>query len=184
MRIASIRSMDISNGIGIGVSLFTQGCHFHCKNCFNPETWDFNGGKEYTQETVDTILKLVEPEYITRFSILGGEPLEPQNSFYLAELINLIKRKRPDIKIWVYTGYTIENLYSRCYCTIGGDSEATSSQYSHLRYILNNIDVLVDGQFQEDKKDLTYPFAGSTNQRVIDMKRTNDCGKIVLLNEE
>lgn len=181
MRIANIRSMDISNGTGIGASLFVQGCHFHCKNCFNPETWSFGGGKEYTQETKETILKLIEPEYITRFSILGGEPLEPQNSFHLAELINLIKRKRPDIKIWIYTGYTIENLYSRCYCTIGGDSEATPSQYRYLRYILNNIDVLVDGQFQEDKKDLTYPFAGSTNQRVINMQESSKQNKIVLL---
>ena len=173
--------MDISNGTGIGVSLFTQGCHFHCKNCFQPETWDFDGGKEYTEETQQTILKLIEPEYITRFSILGGEPLEPQNSFHLAELINLIKRKRPDIKIWVYTGYTIENLYSRCYSTIGEDSEATPTQCRYLRYILNSIDILVDGQFQEDKKDLTYPFAGSTNQRVIDMKESREQNQIVLL---
>ena len=155
--------------------------HFHCKNCFNPETWDFNGGKEYAEETQQTILKLIEPEYITRFSILGGEPLEPQNSFRLAELINLIKRKRPDIKIWVYTGYTIENLYSRCYCTIGEDSEATPSQCRYLRYILNSIDVLVDGQFQEDKKDLTYPFAGSINQKVINMQESRKQNKLVLL---
>lgn len=181
MRYAQIRKMDISNGLGVGASLFIQGCHFHCKNCFNPETWDFNGGKEYTQETKETILKLIEPEYITRFSILGGEPLEPQNSFHLAELINLIKRKRPDIKIWVYTGYTIENLYSRCYSTIGEDSEATPTQCRYLRYILNSIDVLVDGQFQEDKKDLTYPFAGSTNQRVINMQESREQNKIVLL---
>lgn len=181
MRYAQIRKMDISNGLGVGASLFIQGCHFHCKNCFNPETWDFNGGKEYTQETKETILKLIEPEYITRFSILGGEPLEPQNSFHLAELINLIKRKRPGIKIWVYTGYTIENLYSRCYSTIGEDSEATPSQCRYLRYILNSIDVLVDGQFQEDKKDLTYPFAGSTNQRVINMQESREQNKIVLL---
>lgn len=181
MRYAQIRKMDISNGLGVGASLFVQGCHFHCKNCFNPETWNFNGGEEFTQDTVDTILKLIEPEYITRFSILGGEPLEPQNSFHLAELINLIKRKRQDIKIWVYTGYTIENLYSRCYSTIGEDSEATPTQCRYLRYILNSIDVLVDGQFQEDKKDLTYPFAGSTNQRVISMQETRKQNKIVLL---
>ena len=141
--------------------------HFHCKNCFNPETWDFNGGKEFTQDTVDSILKLIEPEYITRFSILGGEPLESQNHFELAKLINLIKQKRPDIKIWVYTGYTYENL-------VGKES-------TYLEYILNNIDVLVDGQFQEDKKDLTYPFAGSTNQRVINMQESREQNKIVLL---
>ena len=167
MRIANIRSMDISNGTGIGASLFVQGCHFHCKNCFNPETWDFNRGKEYTEETQQIILKLIEPEYITRFSILGGEPLESQNHFELAKLINLIKQKRPDIKIWVYTGYTYENL-------VGKES-------TYLEYILNNIDVLVDGQFQEGKKDLTYPFAGSTNQRVINMQESRKQNKIVLL---
>lgn len=181
MRYSSVDKIECRNGLGWGVTLFVQGCHFHCKNCFNPETWDFNGGKEYTEETKETILKLIEPEYITRFSILGGEPLEPQNSFRLAELINLIKRKRPDIKIWVYTGYTIENLYSRCYCTIGEDSEATPTQCRYLRYILNSIDVLVDGQFQEDKKDLTYPFAGSTNQRVINMQESRKQNKLVLL---
>ena len=142
--------------------------HFHCKNCFNPETWNFDSGKEYTEETQQTILKLIEPKYITRFSILGGEPLEPQNYFELAKLINLIRQKRPDIKIWVYTGYIYENLVSK--------------ESTYLEYILDNIDVLVDGQFQEDKKDLTYPFAGSTNQRVVSMKETHEQNKIVLLN--
>lgn len=141
--------------------------HFHCKECFNPETWDFEGGKEYTKETQQTILKLIEPEYITRFSVLGGEPLEPQNYFELAKLINLIKQKRPDIKIWIYTGYTYENLVSK--------------ESTYLEYILNNIDVLVDGQFQEDKRDLTYPFAGSTNQRAINMQESRKQNKVVLL---
>lgn len=178
MRIASIRSMDISNGIGIGVSLFTQGCHFHCKNCFQPETWNFNGGKEYTEETKETILKLLEPEYITRFSVLGGEPLEECNWLDLADLLVSIKREQPNIKIWLYTGFTYEGLeHLMCPNVPGSDKNL-------LYIILKNVDVLVDGQFQEDKKDLTYPFAGSTNQRAIDMKRTNDCGKIVLFNEE
>jgi anaerobic ribonucleoside-triphosphate reductase activating protein len=178
MRIASIRSMDISNGIGIGVSLFTQGCHFHCKNCFQPETWNFNGGKEYTEETKETILKLLEPEYITRCSVLGGEPLEECNWLDLADLLVSIKIEHPDIKIWLYTGFTYECLEHLMYSNVPGSNK------NLLYIILKNIDVLVDGQFQEDKKDLTYPFAGSTNQRVIDMKRTNDCGKIVLFNEE
>lgn len=181
MRYASIDKIECRNGLGWGITLYVQGCHFHCKGCFNPETWDFDGGKEYTEETKQAILKLIEPKYIARFSILGGEPLESHNSFRLAELVNLIKQKRPDIKIWVYTGYTIENLYDRCYCTIGEDSEFTPTQCRYLRYILNNIDVLVDGQFQEDKKDLTYPFAGSTNQRVISMEETRKQNKVVLL---
>ena len=170
MRYASIDKIECRNGLGWGATLYVQGCHFHCHNCFNPETWDFNGGKEFTQDTVDTILKLIEPEYIKHFTIQGGEPLEKCNWQDLGKLIAKIKKQKPDIKIWIYTGYTYENLVNK---------ESTC-----LEYILDNIDVLVDGQFQEDKKDLTYPFAGSTNQRVIDMKSTNDCGKIVLFNEE
>ena len=174
MRYAQIRKMDISNGLGVGSSLFVQGCHFHCKNCFNPETWDFNGGKEYTEETQQTILKLIEPKYITRFSILGGEPLELRNLLDLAELVVDIKIIKPDIKIWLYTGYEYEWLEF--------ESVTSSSRSCDLlQMILNNIDVLVDGQFQEDKKDLTYPFAGSTNQRVIDMQETRKQNKIVLL---
>lgn len=167
MRYAQLRKMDISNGLGVGVALFVQGCHFHCKNCFNPETWDFNGGKELTAEVVDTILNLIEPEYIMRFSVLGGEALEPQNFFELAKLIHLVKWKKPSIKIWVYTGFVYEDLLRQ--------------DDLYLEYILDNIDVLVDGPFQEDKKDLTYPFAGSTNQRVIDMVQTREQGNVVLL---
>ena len=152
--------------------------HFHCKNCFNPETWDFNGGKEYTEETKETILKLLEPKYITRFSVLGGEPLEERNWLDLADLLVNIKREHSNIKIWLYTGFTYECLEYLM------SSNVPSSDRNLLDTILKNVDVLVDGQFQEDKKDLTYPFAGSTNQRIIDMKRTNDCGKIVLFNEE
>lgn len=168
MRYASIDKIECRNGLGWGVTLYVQGCHFHCKNCFNPETWSFDGGKEYTEDTQQTVLKLLGLEYIKHFTVQGGEPLEQQNHFELAKLINLIKQKRPDIKIWVYTGYTYENLASK--------------ESTYLEYILNNIDVLVDGQFQEDKKDLTYPFAGSTNQRVINMRDSREQNKIVLLN--
>lgn len=179
MRYASIDKIECRNGLGWGATLYVQGCHFHCHNCFNPETWDFNGGKEFTQATVDTILKLIEPKYIKHFTIQGGEPLEKCNWQDLGRLIAKIKEQKPDIKIWIYTGYTYEYLTKLYPGHTGG---AAPDMY--LGIILNNIDILVDGQFQEDKKDLTYPFAGSTNQRVIDMKRTNDCGKIVLLNEE
>lgn len=179
MRYASIDKIECRNGLGWGATLYVQGCHFHCHNCFNPETWDFNGGKEFTQDTVDTILKLIEPEYIKHFTIQGGEPLEKCNWQDLGRLIAKIKKQKPDIKIWIYTGYTYEYLTKLYSGHIGGPAPDM-----YLDIILKNVDVLVDGQFQEDKKDLTYPFAGSTNQRVIDMKRTNDCGKIVLFNEE
>ena len=171
MKYSAIDICECRNGLGWGVTLYTQGCHFHCKGCFNPETWDFNGGKEYIEEkTLPAILKMIKPKYIKHFTIQGGEPLEKCNWQDLGRLITKIKKQKPDIKIWVYTGYTYENLVNK---------ESTC-----LGYILDNVDVLVDGQFQEDKKDLTYSFAGSTNQRVINMKRTNDCGKIVLFNEE
>lgn len=175
MRFAQIREMDISNGPGIGVSLFVQGCHFHCKNCFNPETWDFNGGKKFTEETEDTILALIKPEYIERFSILGGEPLEDRNLLDLANLIVNIRIEKPEIKIWLYTGFTYEWL------NFISVTSASRNERDFLQIILKEIDVLVDGQFQENKKDLTYPFAGSTNQRVIDMNETRKQGKIVLL---
>ena len=177
MRYAQIRKMDISNGLGVGVSLFVQGCHFHCKGCFNSETWDFNGGEEYTEEkTLPTILELIEPDYITRFSLLGGEPLEDKNLWYITRLIMEIKKKRPDIKIWIYTGYTYEQLLKR-----RNDENNLPALRTEMDWILEDVDVLVEGQFQEDKKDLTYPFAGSTNQRVIDMNKTREQGKIVLL---
>lgn len=178
MRYASIDKIECRNGLGWGVTLYVQGCHFHCPNCFNPETWDFNGGKEFTQDTLNTILKLIEPEYIKHFTIQGGEPLEKCNWQDLGKLIAKIKKQKPDIKIWLYTGFTYECLEYLMSSNVPG------SDRNLLYIILKNVDVLVDGQFQEDKKDLTYPFAGSTNQRVIDMKRTNDCGKIVLFNEE
>ena len=121
---------------------------------------------------------MLEPEYIKHFTIQGGEPLEECNWLDLADLLVSIKREHPDIKIWLYTGFTYEGLEHLISPNVPGSNK------NLLYIILKNIDVLVDGQFQEDKKDLTYPFAGSTNQRVINMKRTNDCGKIVLFNEE
>lgn len=167
MRFASIRSLDISNGLGVGVSLFTQGCPFHCQGCFNPETWDFEGGKEFTSFYKTQLLKLIQKPYIERFSLLGGEGLIPQNHFDIACLIESIRAKRPDIKIWIYTGYTLEELLNN----LG----------PYLTYILRNIDVLVDGQFIQEQKDITLPFCGSRNQRVIDMRKTLEEREIVLL---
>lgn len=170
MRYAQIRKMDVSNGLGIGVSLFTQGCSNHCKGCFNPETWDFDGGEMVTEDTVKTIRELVKPNYITRFSVLGGEPLDERNLDDLFILIMSVRAERPDVSIWVYTGYTLEELMLRL-------DETTWA-------VLASIDVLVDGPFVQEKRDLTYPFAGSTNQRVIDMQKTLESKKIVLVDLE
>ena len=142
MRYASIRDIDISNGNGIGVALFTQGCHFHCKNCFNKSTWDFDGGKEFTRETCNKFMKLVNRPFIKRVSILGGEPLAKENVDDVCNILKQIKNKT----IWVYTGHTFE----------------TVKNYDIMKYI----DYLVDGQYVDELRDLTLEFRGSSNQNI------------------
>lgn len=158
MRYAALRSMDISNGEGVGASLFVQGCSIRCPGCFQPETWDFEGGKLLTTSTIDSIANLVKPDYIERFSVLGGEPLEDQNLHWLACIINKVKMTKPNIKIWLYSGYTYDNLKQRAKDEI------------YLQWILDNIDVLVAGPFIQEEKDLSLPWCGSRNQEVIYMK--------------
>lgn len=169
MRYAQIREMDISNGEGVGVSLFVQGCRFHCKNCFNQETWDFNGGEEFTPKVFNDFLDLIHKPYITRISILGGEPLEHENLGVLYHLIKQIKFENPDKKIWIYSGYTYEELMNE-HLYMNDDRQ----------FILKNCDVLVDGRFEEDKKDLTLKFRGSSNQRVIDIQKSLQKGELIL----
>lgn len=149
MRYTQIRTLDISNGEGVGVSLFTQGCPFHCKGCFNPETWNFDGGNEYTIETRDKIVDLCNRPQIKRFTILGGEPFLLKNKDELITLCSLIKEVKPDIKIWIYSGNTIENLKSDWF------------------ELLEIIDVLVDGQYIEEERDITLKWRGSRNQRIL-----------------
>lgn len=172
MRYFQIRSMDISNGIGIGTSVFLSGCHFNCKNCHNQELWDFNSGNEYTNDVKNKILKTIQPKWVERFSILGGEPLETINLKELLALIENIKVLRPDIKIWIYTGYTYEQLQERI--------KKNKDDY-YLEPILRLADVLVDGPFIQEKKDLTLVFKGSSNQRIIDLQKTHATNDIVLL---
>ena len=164
MRYASIRRLDISNGEGLGVTLFTQGCPFHCKNCFNPETHDFDGGKEYTIDTKNAILSLINRAQIKRFSILGGEPLIERNKEDMIDLCSSIKEIRPDIKIWVYTGNIFENVKDDWY-----------------ELLYNYVDVLVDGPYVDSKRDLRLKFRGSSNQRVIDVHKTYCEDKVVEL---
>lgn len=155
MRYAQIRDMDISNGPGIGVSLFTQGCIFHCPGCHNPEQWNLSGGEEYTLETESKILCLLNRPYIKRLAILGGEPLLERNLSGLAELTGCVS---PNKDIWLYTGYTLEELKERC--------PADKSTPSDLFMILNNVNYIVDGRFEQDKRDVTLAFRGSSNQRI------------------
>lgn len=162
MRYAQIRSMDISNGTGIGVSLFVQGCHFHCKDCFNSETWDFSGGKPWTEDSKKIFLVSVLRTYIERVSILGGEPLADENFSDVLDLVQTIHEKFPEKKIWIYTGYTWEELLKD----------------EQKKEILPYINVLVDGRFQTDLKDLSLKFKGSSNQRVIDVQESLANGKL------
>ena len=169
MRYSSIRKMDISNGEGIGISLFVQGCHFHCKGCFNPETWDFNGGKEWTNDIEAKFLQLADKPYIKRISILGGEPLAGKNIEGVYALLREIRFKFGDEKvIWLYTGYKWETCYQ---------------DILYRRNILRLVDVLVDGQFEIDKQDLynkKIVFAGSTNQRIIYSRKSIEQNKLIL----
>lgn len=177
MRYASIRIMDISNGVGLGIALFVQGCHFHCVNCFNQETWDFNGGKEWTKEIENAFVNLlVANQHIDRVSILGGEPLCNENIIAICNLIKTIKLYFPKKKIWCYTGYTWEQIFNTC-------------QLDDLHYTLYDafrqdaarmVDVLVDGQYIDELRDLTLAFRGSTNQRVIDVQKSLEANSIVL----
>ena len=165
MRYASIRSMDISNGEGVGVSLFVQGCHFHCKNCFNQDTWDFSGGKEWNRKIEDEFMKLVNRPYIKRVSLLGGEPLADENVLDIMRLINRIKTECPDKKIWCYTGYTWEQIFP----IVNPYLNLTQAEMTRQN-VVKSCDILVDGRFVEEEKDLSLEFRGSGNQRVIDVK--------------
>lgn len=162
MRYAKIRSLDLSNGPGFRVSIFVQGCSRHCKNCFNPETWDFNGGYFFGEKTKIKFLDLAEPDRIVGFSILGGEPLQQGED--MLDLVKSMKEKFPNKTIWMWTGYKYEDL----------DEKQLE--------IISYIDVLVDGEFIETLKCPNKNFKGSDNQRVIDIKKTLNSNEITLYN--
>lgn len=182
MRYAQIRSMDISNGEGVGVSLFVQGCPFHCKNCFNSETWDFSGGKEWTEKTKNKFMELIDRPYIKRVSFLGGECLAEQN---LDEVLNLTQQIRisyPEKSIWLYTGFEWNSLMSKiCQPTFPDkDFERIIEIHKKRKEIISNVDVLVDGEYIDEQKDLTLKWCGSRNQHVIDVKQSIAQNKMVL----
>ena len=165
MRYNKIRKMDISNGPGVRVSIFMQGCSFHCKECFNPETWDFNKGKEFTTVEVNEIIQLANKDYINGLSVLGGEPLHPKNIESVSMLCEYFKYIYPDKTVWLWTGFRYEDILKR------------ENNYN----IFNYIDVLVDGQFEIQNKDIRLKYCGSTNQRVIDVQKTLTEGKGVII---
>ena len=174
MRYADIHKMNISDGPGIGVSLYVQGCALHCPGCFNEGTWDFDGGKEYTNDTMGTILDLLKPEWMTRLSILGGEPLCPANYKELIKLTYLAheeNKDKPDFKVWMWTGRTYENLMAEI------NSESDRKHPHPLELVLKGVDYLVDGPFIQDKKDLTLKWRGSSNQRIIALNGNEEIGQ-------
>lgn len=169
MRYSQIRSLDVSNGYDVGVALFTQGCPYHCKGCFQPETWDFEGGKEFTDNEIEIIVELVKRSYIKRLSLLGGEPLIPQNYFMLSKLIQKVKTARPDLQIVCYTGRFIEDIMLE----IEQDFSNETGVY-YLKYIYDNIDMMIDGPFEEHNKDLGLKLRGSSNQRIWVRQRISE----------
>ena len=161
MRYNLIRKMDISDGPGVRVSIFMQGCNFNCKNCFNPETHDFNGGKEFTDETIKKVLDLCSPEYIKGLSILGGEPMHPNNIEGTTKLAKAFKEKYPDKSVWAWTGFKFgENLK---------DKE-----------VFKYLDVLVDGTYIDELHNPSLKWRGSSNQRVIDIQKSLKDNKVIL----
>lgn len=171
MYYGNLRGTDIANGEGVRVTLFVSGCTHHCKNCFNSETWNFCYGKPFTKEVEDEVIKLLEPDYIQGLTLLGGEPMEPQNQEALLPLVKRVREVYGNKKnIWCYTGYVLDR-------DLLGESRA---KCEHTRELLENLDVLVDGPFVEDLKNLTLKFRGSSNQRIINVPETLKSNDIVL----
>ena len=158
-----IRKMDISNGPGVRVSIFMQGCIFHCEGCFNPETWDFKCGNEFTDDTINEVLNLCAPDHIKGLSILGGEPMHPKNIEATTKLAKEFKKMYPNKTIWSWTGFNFEDIK---------DKE-----------VFKYIDVLIDGQFKINLRNPNLRWKGSSNQRVIDVQKSLKKGEVVLSKE-
>lgn len=165
--IAKIKTFDCSNGKGIRTSIFFSGCEFYCKGCFNSEAWDFNAGKPFTREVYEKEIKPTITEHVAGISILGGEPFHSNNVEMVSELVDWFTYDFPEKSVWIWTGYTWEELMKRC-----GDDD--------LAWTVATIDVLVDGQFIEEQKDLTLRWCGSRNQRVIDVQKSLEQNKVIL----
>ena len=163
MRYNTIRQLDIANGKGVGISIFIQGCEFFCKGCFNIVARDFEGGKEFTEQTMELLLELAKPDYIDHLSVLGGEPMHPRNREEVIKLIRKFKEVYPNKTVWLWTGYLIEDIFEDL--------------------VDSGIDVIVDGPFVEELKDLRLKYRGSKNQRVIDLNETLRTGDLILIEE-
>lgn len=170
MHYGEIKNCDIANGIGVRVTLFVSGCTNHCKGCFQPQTWDFSYGKEFTDETEETLLNLLKPAYIKGLTLLGGEPFEPSNQRAILPFLKRMKKMYPEKNVWAFSGFTYEEM----------KNESSHPRCEVTDELLDQVDVLVDGRFVEELKDISLRFRGSSNQRIIDLNRTRQQGNIVL----
>ena len=171
MHVGEVMTADVANGEGMRVSVFVSGCRNHCKGCFQPQTWDFNYGREYTPEIEQFIIDELSKSYYDGITILGGDPMEPENQEPVVRLLRRIKKELPDKNVWVYTGY----VYDRD--LVPGGKRFVDGV---TRELLESIDILIDGRFVEELKNLMLNFRGSGNQRIIKMKETLETGKVVL----
>ena len=170
MNYGDIKYIDVANGPGVRVSIFVSGCSHHCKGCFNEETWDFNFGEAYTEQTEDTIMEYLKPNHIRGLSLLGGDPMEPSNMEALVPLLKRVKNELPNKDIWCYTG-----------CLFEKDVLGTLwEKYSFTKDFVENIDILVDGPYVESLKNVNLRFRGSENQRIIDVKKSLEKGETIL----
>ncbi len=165
-----IKNCDIANGPGVRVTLFVSGCTHHCEGCFNEETWDFQYGEPFTEETIDRILEMLAPDYIAGLTLLGGEPLELVNREGLLPLLRAVKKKYPGKNIWCYTGYLFEKDILENFCV----------QWEKMEEFLSYLDVIVDGEFIMARKDISLRFRGSGNQRIIDVQESLKQERVVL----
>ena len=173
MYFADIKKVDIANGPGVRVSLFVSGCTHHCKGCFNEEAWDFKYGKKFTKDNEDFIMDLLNHDYIEGITLLGGEPFEYSNQLGLLPLIRRIKKEFPNKTIWCYSGYTFDKDILNDMC----------KKYDETKELLSYIDVLVDGEFILSKKDLKLKFRGSSNQRIIDVKKSLKENEVITIDK-
>jgi anaerobic ribonucleoside-triphosphate reductase activating protein len=174
MHYGEIKACDIANGEGVRVTLFVSGCRNRCPGCFQPETWDFDYGKPFGKATEDEIVSLLRPSYVNGLTLLGGEPMEPENQRPLLLLIERVRRELPHKTIWLYTGFRYEDLLTE---GCRGRCEVTD-------HFLSLVDVLVDGPYVEEEKDISLTFRGSRNQRILDLKATRETGAPVTLGEQ
>ncbi len=167
MNYATIKNCDIANGPGVRVSLFVSGCTHRCPGCFNEAAWDFDYGEPFTEQTIQSILDMLRPSYIRGLTLLGGEPFEPQNQGAMVELLRRIRQDLPEKTIWAFSGYVFEK-------------DMLAGRIGDVSEYLSLLDVLVDGPFVQEKKNLSLRFRGSENQRIIDMKASLAAGKTIL----